>query len=195
MTITKAILVIFCISMASTTSAQIDSDPDGIGVYFDEGATQVSAAVPNGESISAYLIATNPSQTGTLALWEASVALSEGGALSGEPLNGFNMGGTTPGDYHVSFAVGMHTPYPELQPIMILANLTIEVLSEGPINIYVGGYTFDWPMYRPNDMYHGPDTTLFRSSGSPVLPVAVINGENPLANEVQLWDGIKSLYR
>ncbi len=195
MTIAKIILVSCCISIGSAAFAQIDADPDGIGVYFDQGATQVAVTVPVGESVDAYLIATNPSQTGTLALWEASVGPSGPGYIVGEPYNGFNMLTNMPGSGHVSFAVGMDVPNPDLESITILAVLEITVLEEGPVGIFVGGWSYDWPYYRPNDFYHGPDTTLYPSSGSSSFPVAMINGAAPVAIDEQSWGGVKSLFR
>ncbi len=195
MTFTKTIFFICCIFIASIASAQIDPDPDGIGVYFDEGATEVAITAPVGEPVTAYLIATNPSHAGTLALWEASVGTSVPVIMTGHPTNAFNMASNMPGSPGFSFACAVYQPYPDLQPIMILATLEINVGIEGPIEIFVGGYTFDWPMYRPDDFEAGPDIALFQSSGSPEQPVAVINGPVPVATESQSWDGVKSLYR
>ena len=45
-------------------AAQIDPDPDGIGIYFDEAATQVATEAPISELVEAYLIATRSSQSG-----------------------------------------------------------------------------------------------------------------------------------
>jgi len=191
----KTILVICFISISSATIAQIDPDPDGIGIYFDEGATQVVTTVPVGESVNAYLIATNPSQPGTLALWEASVVPSGPGLVVGGPVGGFNMSTNMPGNPSYGFSVSMNDPYPTLQPITILATLGITVLDEGAIGLHVfGGGSLDLPNYRVDDMY-GPDNILYPSSGSCNVPVAMINGADPVANEQRSWSVVKSIFR
>ena len=76
MAIRNTLQIVFFIVLASCAFAQIDPDPDGIGIYFDLEATQVSATVEVGEAVTGYLIATNPSQEGGLAAWVATVHFS-----------------------------------------------------------------------------------------------------------------------
>ena len=195
MTDIKTILFFCIITTYSAAIAQIDPDSDGIGVYFDEGATQVVANVSVGESVNAYLIATNPSQPGTLALWEAVVVPSGPGLVLGSPVGGFNMSTNMPGNPGYGFTVSMDDPYPALQAITILATLDISVLEEGSIGLHVfGGGSYDLPNYRVNDFY-GPDHFLYPSSGSCDMPTAVINGMGPIANKQWSWAGVKSLFR
>lgn len=200
MTIAKTVLLFCCLCAVSTTFAQIDPDPDGIGVYFDAEATQVAATVAVGGSVEAYLIATNPSGTGTLELWEAIVspASDEPAAfIVGTPVDGFNMTTGMPGNPSYRFAVAMDAPSPELQPIMVLATLEIFVYEEGPLGILVGGGEDieDRCYYRTDDFYHGPETTLRPSSGDVGLPVAVINGPAPVDVKARSWDEVKAIYR
>lgn len=196
MSFTKPILAISCLLLAAPASAQLDPDPDGLGVYFDPAATEVAAQIVVGETVPAYLVLTRPSQPGTLALWEASVGPTSFNAMvHGTPIDAFNMAQNMPGSAGVAFACGMDEPYPALQPVTVLANLEILVLGEGPVGIVVGGVSYDFPYYRPDDFYHGPDTELFPSSGDASLPVAVINGAAPVGDETWSWGGVKALYR
>ncbi len=190
----KTILVSCLISIASMAIAQIDTDPDGIGIYFDEGATQIVATVAVGESVDAYLIATNPSHPGALSLWEAGVVPRGPAIVVGGPVGGFDMSTHMPGNPSYAFAVAMNSPYPTLQAITILATLGISVYDEGSIGLHVYGGTFDLPNYRVDDFY-GTDHFLHPSSGSSDLPVAMINGPRPVSSEQTSWGGVKSLFR
>jgi len=195
MNIAKTVLVICCISIVSMASAQIDPSPDGIGIYFDEDATVVVTNATIAEPVTAYLIATNLSQVGTLALWEAHLHSPGAASIQGTALNAFNMASNMPGGEDYSFACAVYQPFPDLQPIMVLATLEITVWEEGSIGLHVNNYSGNWPLYRVDDMYNGQDNPLYQSSGSPDLPVAILNGETPVANETQSWDRVKSLYQ
>jgi hypothetical protein len=197
MIITKILPVVFFIVFASGALAQIDPDPDGIGIYFDLEATQVSATVEVGEALTGYLIATNPSQEGGLATWEADVYSTVVEVfIWGEPVNGTNVAtNMPPGGPGFSFVVSQHMPLPPLQSITLLGTLWITVMADGPIGLEVhGGWGQECPMYGV-DEFDYPDHCLFPSSGNVDLPVAVINGPAPVATEPLLWGQVKSLFR
>ena len=114
MSIGKGILVVFFIMLASGTFAQVDPDPNGIGIYFDQGATDVSVIVPQVgefEYVSAYLILTNPTLEGPLNYWEAVVSTyttnstSPMASMGGSPTVGHNMVENMPGSSKWSFLV------------------------------------------------------------------------------------------
>jgi len=182
--------------LAATSLAQIDPCPDGIGIYFDQEATQVTATAELGETVVAYLIATNPSQVGGLALWEGSVFTPVFEVVIwGSPSYGINLANNMPpGGPSFSFLVTPDPPLPALQPIFVLATLDVTVWAEGPIGLHVGGYSFELPMYRVDDPY-GQDHSLYPASGSVDLPVAVINGDPPIPVEPGSWGQLKTLYR
>lgn len=177
--------------IATPCLAQLDPDPDSIGVYFDEGATQVVTTALVEEEVDAYLIATHPTRTGGLAMWEA-VVVSAGAYAQvwGGPTNGFNTAMNMPGSSHYSFTVFGNPPLQQLEPITVLAHLTIWPMEAGTIALRLGPTT-----YRLEDIYTSPDYPLYPSSGSLDLPVAVINGDPPVAVEMATWGAVKSLYR
>lgn len=121
-------------SQVTPALAQLDPDPDGIGVYFDPAATLVAAQAFVGETVPAYLILTLPSRSGGLALWEAHVGpIEENAMVRGTPVGGFNMLSTMLGSFGVSFAVGMDQPYSALQTVTILVELQISVTDGGAV--------------------------------------------------------------
>jgi len=192
----KLLIALICLGIVASATAQVDPDPDGIGVYFDPAATLVAAQAFVGEIVPAYLVLTRPSQSGTLALWEAHVGpVGFNATVHGTAVAAFNMAQNMPGSAGVSFACGMDEPYPGLQTVMVLAELEIAVLGGGPVGVAVGGVSYDVPYYRPDDFYHGPDTELFPASGSTSAPVAVVNGAAPVGNELRSWGQVKALYR
>lgn len=193
----KILLVVLFIVLAFDAGAQIDPDPDGIGIYFDLEATQVSTTVEVGESVMGYLIATNPSQEGGLAFWVATVhSAAPEVIIWGVPANGVNIAtNMPPGGPTFFFVVSSSTPPPSLQGITLLGTLWVTVLVDGPIGLEVHGDAgYEFPMYRVDDP-NGQDHWLFPSSGGTDLPVAVINGNAPIAAEPHSWGQVKSLYR
>jgi hypothetical protein len=69
---TTAIIAVFSVAIVANVAAQIDPDPDGIGVYFDLEATQVVAMAEESEFVTASLFATNISQQGGVVFWDAN---------------------------------------------------------------------------------------------------------------------------
>lgn len=193
----KNLFLVFIIVRASGALAQIDPDPDGIGIYFDLEATQISTTVEVGDVVTGYLIATNPSQEGGLSTWVATVRSTVLEVyIWGSPINGINVAtNMPPGGSIFSFVVSQNTPLPPLQSITLLGTLGITVMADGPIGLEVhGGWELEFPMYRV-DEFDSPDHWLYPSSGNVDQPVAVINGPAPVATEPLLWGQVKSLFR
>ena len=171
--------------------AEIDPDPDGVGVYFDQDATVVVGTAAVGEEVDIYLIATNPTRAGGLALWESGVAaVGPYAQVWGWPTNGFNTAMNMPGESWFHFIVFGGTPMQQLAPITVLAHLVVRPEEPGTIELRLLQTT-----YRLEDLYTSPDYPLYPSSGSLDLPVAVVNGEAPVAVEAATWGALKSLYR
>ena len=64
----------------------------------------------------------------------------------------------------------------------------------GPVGLYFGSNSF----YSTNGVISSLDPDripLYPSTGSSDLPVAMINGEAPVASESRSWDGVKVLFR
>lgn len=186
------LLVIF---LADYSMGQIDPDPNGIGVYFDEGATVVSISADPASSVNAYLILTNPTEIGGIAYWEAYVdhqlpgTFSNYSSVYGEPRFGINYWDPMSGASFIVFNVVIDTPQP-LERVTILADLIIWLNGEvNPVGLYV------CDTFYSKVGYGGPYVLCNPSSGNSELPVASINGPAPVVVEKRSWGQVKALFR
>ena len=195
----KKLLALAAIAAFATTAfAQIDPDPDGMGVYFDmEGAANCKEIVFNGAPImvDAYLLLTNPSGAQVLA-WEARV-ISDVAALSAGTwaLNGGLNVGSDP-----DFIVGMGaTPHMVTGPTVMLASRQIMFfMVTGEYATFTvqgvpGSASFDGtPGYQA---VLGVMTPAQSPTGSYDAPQSFVNGScDVVANEDMAWGSVKSLY-
>ena len=192
-----SILAIPFLAFPLLASGQIDPGPDGLGLYFDEDATQVSAVVLEGtESISAFLVLTNPTAEGNLNHWSAGVSAIQGAPgnamVAGSPVVGHNLALNMPGSEHWVFevAVGEDPPLPAAE-VVVLAEIVIwPFVYDAPIPLFV---TYGWEFGGYGTGEGG--ASFNPSSGSWDLPVAVINGQAPVSVGSRTWDQIKATYR
>jgi len=170
--------------------AQIDRDPNGIGIYFDQAATQVLATTDtpsqsNPVTVDAWLIATHCSLIGEVNYWEGGVSLSPmNGWITGGASWGFNVADNMCCGPNWYFQVLVGETVPVTNPL-VLAHLTIGLYEGGPTYLYVAGVHISVP---------GTGMTLHPSSGAENLPVAVINGEAPVRVVPVTWGAVKDLY-
>jgi hypothetical protein len=184
--------------LAPSAIAQIDPDPNGIGVYFDSEATVVSATVPVDEIFALYLILTNPSAPGGVAGWELAFHYDYqnlfllGYSFAG---NGINICDPWP-----NICVGIPPPPLPWAETIVLMTLNFYVLTDACVE-----YTLtpvEYPSLPGQMIYNdGADPfnliPLHPSSGNVELPVAALNCEGPPPIRVQetSWGQAKALYR
>ena len=191
--------VLVLVLSAASVFAQVDTDPDGIGIYFDQGATANSAVVAEGtDTVDAYLILTNPSLEGNLDFWTCYVSTylddpNQGTTIFGGPVNGTNLiVSNMPGGFSWGFRVSPYSDPPlEATSTTVLAVLQVLIFDfNTPIFLYIRGADSDVGYSVGSE-----GAAMSPSSGSWDLPVAAINGEAPVATESQSWGQLKSLYR
>ena len=196
MTTLKLFVLTMCFMTAANAFGQVDPDPDGIGLYFDEGATinAIEAEVPG--PVTAYLIGTNLSRQGGLRFWEAIVsAPGQSATIWGGARNGLNLAtNMPPGGNSFVYTVSVSDPNSALPGTVILGDLEIWFDWDVPIGLHVHGVSFDQPAYwvdaDPTETHF-----MYPSSGSVDRPVAMINGSAPVPVEDMAWGHIKGLYR
>lgn len=189
-TFSRLFLAAILLLSAVVSFAQVDSDPDGIGIYFDVGATVNSATGAAGEFVPAYLIGTHLSQSGHIDYWEAHLYPGPGAMVSGTPYGSYNFAMNMPGDpnWHC-VALSPEPPLPA-QEITLLASLHVQIWDDSiPTGVFLSGEE----RYRIEGSLE--EFSLYPSSGSPDLPVATINGEAPVSLETGTWGTIKSMFR
>ncbi len=194
------------IAIASVAFAQIDPDPDGIGLYFDMEATEVcmATAAPF-ESITAYLLATNITEESGISGWEMEVLVdgpltADAWELIGiQPLNVF----TAP-----RFAVGLGEhglANPIVDNVVHLATLTAYVLAPtDQVSFGIKPHcSSSWnppaPGYAAGNNAGNLVPFLVSGGGFDALenPVAQINTDecSVVSNDDVSFGSVKALYR
>lgn len=179
--------------LSTPSLGQIDPDPDGLGVYFDTAATQVTASAEAGTNLQAYLVGTHLSVPGDIGYWQAKVC--PGGTngmamISGTPYGGFNFSMNMPGDGCWGCVTFGLEPALPTQEITLLASLDVQVWDDFPAGIVLdweGGY---YQVVGSDEMI-----PFHPSSGDLNLPVATVNAAAPVATRADTWDSIKATYR
>ncbi len=198
-TIQSSLAALFILLLPVLAIPQTDPDPNGIGIYFDTDATVVSTTAAAWETVQAYLIATNISQSGEITWWHGHVypefdpmGPPDGIAwVSGDPTNGgFNYSMNMPGMGDWSCLASSFTTPLLIQPITVLANLTIQVFDDTlPIRLFASCQFWNGEWAEETGI------PLYPSSGSDSLPMATINGDAPVAVDCLEWSSIKTMYR
>lgn len=184
---------------AAGARAQVDPGPDGVGIYFDEAATLTSMVVPTAGGAptpvaNAWLVATRMTLTGDVGYWQAFVASFAPGdepidatPVYGWPTFGYNIAMNMPGDPRHGFTVFIDQGLLPAGDAVVLARLQVPCATAQPIPLHV------WD--AEIGVYGWPARPLAPSSGAWDRPVAMINGQAPVATAVTTWGGVKSLFR
>ncbi|MGD9546184.1 MAG: hypothetical protein AB7V45_01430 [Candidatus Krumholzibacteriia bacterium] len=185
-------LVLLITLFSSASFAQIDPGVDGMGVYFDENATIVSTVSDGVTWVTGYLILTHPSEQGELKYFTVTVETYEDqlAAFTGWPRFGINQYTPMPGANFFVFSVvaGDGEPF-FLSNISVLADIAVlPFFNRREIRLYLAN-----PKYSMVGQ-DGPFITCAQSSGSPDLPVAVIDGPAPVGGSEMTWGSLKSLF-
>lgn len=181
--------------MASNAMAQLDPDPNGLGVFFSNTLpNRCESAMPGMKSM--YLVATNISQTG-IAGWECKVYCSNPmwmflnvvyGGLG--PINIL-----TPPDFQVGLGVPMETT-----PFMVLATLNYFVQDMNAAYFRIGACSIPStadavPVYA--DAADVGNLIAFVSPQADwTLPVAMANVVCSITDvQENTWGGVKGLFK
>jgi hypothetical protein len=203
----KAILCSLVGMLVTPVVAQVDPDPNGIGIYFDEGANVYCTQADVGSEMLAYLCLTRITSASGISKWEAAVEVSLPNAVLAWNLRGQ----ATNTSENPEFVVGLTEPL-LWQSSLVVLEMTLSVLAEDPLvlrvhpteNPSVPGAPFPLPAYALGD-----DPSVFQTLGyswgwDPTTGepnwCAVINpagdcSDPPTENSSSSWGGIKALYR
>ncbi len=181
---------------AGTAGAQVDPEPDGLGIYFDPEATSICADYVGSGTLTTYLSATNVGQPGGVAGWEARLVTDTPDLLflSAEvvgtgPINLF----TAP-----DFQVGLGVPL-ACAPVLVLATVHYFVMVPGTV-----GSILVQPCSHPSL----PGVACYAAGQDPDLlvpfhsvtggwdgPAARVNACGIIGARDDSWGGVKALYR
>jgi hypothetical protein len=198
----KKLVVLLLVSLMATTAfAQIDPDPDGIGVYFDMAATQVSYDATVNVPFFAYVCITNPTAAEVHGLefgYQVNVPAGLDGLffrlLQTVPAGAVDLGNST-NKLMGDFVVGLASPLPAAASVPFVT-WQFMLLTPMSVEFYITGSTVpSLPGGEPAYEIGGSIRKLQQSTGGDGFPVATINGPAPVAVEETSFGSVKSLFR
>lgn len=195
------------ILLVGSATAQIDPDPDGVGIYADADAMLTSIMIDPGTSFDVYLIATNISEDNILAwnlrirhdagLWVGNYAIPYDYHNTHQDFasDGINIGVWNDVDAIPRIPLGFG-------PSMILLSMSVIPLVDQPQFFFIENTVIHtipepYPAYESTESFGVGDgwVELHPSSGSYDAPVFVVNGADPIATETMTLGQVKTLYR
>lgn len=189
MKLTTRLFPILLLLTAGAALAQIDPDPDGIGIYFDTGATEVCKYTPTFQVFTAYVCLTHPSGSNGVAGWAGRVETPPVilQLAVRHPVLSRNIGEAP------DFIVGYSQSIPSAD-VVVLMEIDLMAVDEQPVVIRL-----DHADGQPACYADGADPRIlipmYPSSGSWASYVAVVNGDcDVIANEDFTWGRLKALY-
>ena len=191
----SVLLVAASIALAIVPSAQAGTDPqpDGVGIYFDQAATQTWCTGALYQPTTAYLMVTHPSSASGIAGVEVQVDI----------VGGFFMvwhtyaGGIIPMivDYWPCACPFWFVPLPQADAVAV-ATVEVMLFDAEIVEFRLGPCSPSslpgMPSYAPGD--RSAPRPLYVASGDFSLPVARINGEPVVPVAVSTWGAVKGLY-
>jgi hypothetical protein len=112
MTLRRLLWLVSLLAIALPASAQIDPDPDGIGIYADLGATLTSVTAAPEQPFEVYLMITRPSRLEDIIAWECSLVVPDNAVIWG-----WNIQGTA----WSNFPVRPNLPWPTVWKVCPIA--------------------------------------------------------------------------
>jgi hypothetical protein len=190
-------VLLFCLVCSGTMAlAQNDSDPDGIGIYFDTAATTHCSSVPMGP-FELYLILTNASAEAGVAGWECRIEFTDDPLfiVTAWDVHNWSGGFSDP----PNFMQGLYEPLPWSEAINLM---TISALTLTPECIWLFIVPHPYPSIPGQIIYVDAADyfnliPMFPSTGGYAVPVAGVNCEcpPPIAAKNTTWGGMKAMYR
>jgi hypothetical protein len=178
--------------------AQIDPDPDGVGIYADLTATANHMDEYPGFPFSLYVVLTRPSLAsypGTLCGCGFTLGIPPNVTVGGWEYPDAHWNATVPPDFHLvtvvinAVTLTSTTLLLELQGVMALDGAPAPFYIF-PLAVEPGGL-----FYLSCDPWGTLGETMHPSSGSSGTPVFVLNGDAPVPDRRATWSELKALYR
>jgi hypothetical protein len=194
----KKLLAVFAVALiASGAMAQVDPDPDGIGVYFDvAGLTYETATAAPFQQVTAYLLITNPTAPAGVSGWEAVVDVT-GGAVGASWVLAAGLNVTTAPIFQVG--IGLGAAALPAAPAVLLATWSGFIMAPTDVVGFVitpANVSFaDSPGYAAGD----DETDLIGLQVSNGFPYgdacALINSTGVVANEDLTFSNVKNMFQ
>jgi hypothetical protein len=192
------VLVAAALLISGNSFAQLDPDDNGVGIYFDPcGCCLPCVTLPEGEAY-AWLVITHPSAPAGIGGWECRIEVEGPAAILS-----WNFEGQDPINFtqEPNFLVGLSAPLinPFTFPTVVVMEIHFLVMDvQPPIEFFLEP---NWTPSIDGELVYAdganPNELIImrQSTGGPGEPVAVVNGDCPVANEDATWGQVKTLYR
>lgn len=189
-------LILVCLLLSTATAvAQVDPNPDGIGIYADMDGLTNQVNIEIGKPLEAYLLLTRPSGAGALGAWECNVVVPDNVTIWGWS---FPAPGTICISTPPTICVGV---YPRIAygNVVHLATFILTPLDSSPAQFYIEEYPNTQGVTKPRylDTDDSSDGVIIEMnpypSGNDVATFTVNPSALPVSNTS--WDGMKALFR
>ena len=189
-------LILTCLVLwATTATAQIDPNDNGIGIYADLGGMANEVQLEAGTPLEVYLLLTRPTGALGLAAWECQIVVPDNVSIWGWnlPISGSVAVSSPP-----SFCVGLPDDVP-YQTIHHLMTIIITPLDCHPAQFFIEEFPNSQGVTAPRYFdYDGTsDGELINLTPYPAGGAEAAFTINPEALPVSAasWDEVKALYR
>jgi hypothetical protein len=181
---------------ASGAAAQIDPNPDGIGIYADLEATQTSVSADPGVPFEVYLVITRPSNSSGIMGWECGIDVPDNATIWGWNVAGDHwLNGGSPPEFEVGYGID---PLPSTD-VVLLMTFIVYLSDENPAEFYIHECRavpglYDEPGYIASDDIGTliPLHPWPRVQGEPAFK---INDGTATPTLPATWGAVKALYR
>lgn len=190
------VLTAAALLISGNAFAQLDPDPDGVGIYFDPCACGNCVTLPEGMHY-AWLVITHPTAPQGVHGWECAITTDGPIFVLEYAPEGLWVNAATPPNFAIGLAEPLMNPY--MFPTVVVMQLAFQLIDVSvPAAFYLEPVQF--PSIPGLLVYaDGADPSnlieMRQSTGGPGEPVAVINGDCPVATQDETWGGVKNLYR
>jgi len=197
----RLLMVLLVVVMAVSATAQVDPDPNGIGVYFEpEAMTNLAAWLPFTQN-NAYVCITRP--TGDVAAVEFGYNLTVSPGMlvrTGEiyPATAVEASGNHAVPTAGENIIGFGSPLPATGSVVVMT-WTFMLFANVPVDFYITGTSVPGLPGGEPAFVDGADLMMYRlqqSTGGPSMAVACVNQPNtPVTTESASFGKVKSLFR
>jgi len=198
----KKLVILLAVSlMAVSAFAQIDPDPNGIGVYFDTGAMTNAATWAGFTQNNAYVCITNP--TGNVAAVEFGYNLTVAPGMLVRTAEVYPATAVeASGNHAVPTAgeniIGFGSPLPATSSVVVMS-WTFMLFGAVPVDFYITGTSVPGLPGGEPAFVDQADLLMYKlqqSTGGPLSAVATVNNPpTPVPVESASFGNVKSLFR
>jgi hypothetical protein len=191
------ILVLPAILLPGLSPAQVNPNPDGIGMYVDVDATTSAVTAEIGEMIEVYLILTRPSVESGIAAWECGIEAPANAVVWGWALY------PHPGRFVFlidppDFSAGYQDFLPAADTV-VLMTFNVSVTDSEPAVFFIrshwknsGGWDLPAFATMTDNVHLHP---LYPWPGGVTQPALTINDGTSAPAERSTWGTVKNTYR